>query len=371
MAREVFFAQKLGPQQAGRDGAARRDEGAPARPAGRIGRPSLSSEKQLRQSCGGNGFKTAEKLEVNVLSFVEKFGVDKVGFFTLTVGDQKGKQFVKVWDAKEAGRRFNNLARRALKRYRAWIAVLERHQDGSIHFHLLVALGEDIRTGVSFREFEEGVYTSAGDQLRSEWAFWRRTARRYGFGRHELLPIKTREEAIARYIGKYIGKHMEHRLELDKGVRLVRYSRYVVLPGSREVGYRRAYGNFMGVGGLSWLWRQKVRIFAGKLDKESRGYNEVAMQNRFGKHWAYKMRAEIMAVNLHFAKVQYPDLYTMALDGIAFHGQSSADWLADAVSPEHVRDIERAEWVSRNLLGHAPKEKLAVAVFPHNEHVPF
>jgi hypothetical protein len=319
-----------------------------AAPAGQQSGPSLSSEKQLNRSCGGNGWKTMQKLEQNILSFVEKFGFENVGFFTITFP-------VKITCAKEAGRRFNSLATHVLKRYRGWIAVLERHQDGSIHFHLVVALAFDIRTGFDFARLqaatpqdraEKGFWRALageGHPILAEWAFWRKTAKAYGFGRHELLPIRTRQEAIARYIGGYIGKHFEHRLELDKGVRLVRYS--------KNCG-RKFWGNYTGAAtGLPWLWRQKVRIFAGKFDNENRGINEKHLQNRFGKHWAYKMRAEIMAMDLKFARQAYPDVYTYFLDRYAFHGEYPADYNLE-FEGEHA---DRAIFVTEKMLGVVPR----------------
>ena len=44
-----------------------------------------------------------------------------------------------------------------------------------------------------------------------------------GFGRHELMPIRTQANAVARYLGGYIRKQIENRNEVDKGSRLVRY----------------------------------------------------------------------------------------------------------------------------------------------------
>ena len=40
-----------------------------------------------------------------------------------------------------------------------------------------------------------------------------------------LLPVRSSSDAIAKYVGKYIAKHTDARIESDKGVRLVRYSK--------------------------------------------------------------------------------------------------------------------------------------------------
>ena len=127
-----------------------------------------------------------------------KYSLERLGFLTLTFAQD-------IKDPIEAQRRFNSLATHVLRdRYADYIRIWERTKKGRIHYHLLVVLPEDIRTGFSFVEAEFGVYTSAPKALRSEWAFWRSTAKEYGFGRTELLPIRSTAEGIARYVGKYI-----------------------------------------------------------------------------------------------------------------------------------------------------------------------
>ena len=60
-------------------------------------------------------------------------------------------------------------------------------------------------------------YRSANPALRSEWAYWRETARLYGFGRTELPPVKTNSEGLSRYVGKHIAKNIEGRREAEGG----------------------------------------------------------------------------------------------------------------------------------------------------------
>ena len=121
--------------------------------------------------------------------------------------------------SKEASKRFNSLASHVLNdRYVAWLRVLERQKSGRIHYHLVVVLRSDIRSGVDFAAIASGDYRSAGPALREEWAFWRRTAPLYRFGRTELLPVVSSAEAISRYVGKYLGKHLDARLPADKGL---------------------------------------------------------------------------------------------------------------------------------------------------------
>ncbi|MGH8460622.1 MAG: rolling circle replication-associated protein [Stenotrophobium sp.] len=204
----------------------------------------------------------------------ETFGIENLGFLTLTFADH-------VTDVREASRRFNSLAGHVLReRYRAFVRVLERQKSGRIHYHLLVALpaGVDIRTGVNFAEIEQQNYSSALPALRTEWAFWRRTAKLYRFGRTELLPIYSTSEAIGKYVGKYISKHLHQREERDKGARLVTYSGPVkvrtrfawVSPGARR--WR------LSLGALCWGFYE-----AGRIPFP----NEQGMRLAFGPRWAW------------------------------------------------------------------------------------
>jgi hypothetical protein len=212
------------------------------------------------------------------MALAQEFGIERLGFFTLTFADL-------VLDLKEANRRFDSLNSNVIKgRYRRAVVVPERQKSGRVHFHLLVVLDADIRTGADFEAFENRDYRSANKALRSEWAFWRLTAPRYGFGRHELLPVKSNAEGIARYVGKYICKHVRERVGSDKGARLVRYLGYG--PGDRKASSRLAWNT-----DNAWVWRQKVRAFASRV-----GARDTAdLQRLYGSHWAYHLQAVILA----------------------------------------------------------------------------
>ena len=163
--------------------------------------------------------KSAFVLKESVHKLAEQHGIENLGFLTLTFRQH-------ITDPKEAQRRLNSLLTRIIKpRYSEYVGVMERQKSGRIHYYLLVVLKIDIRTGFNFNQVEHQDYSSASPALWAEWAMWRKTAPKYGFGRIELLPVKSSTEAIAKYVGKYISKHMEVRTADDKGVRLVRYSR--------------------------------------------------------------------------------------------------------------------------------------------------
>ena len=166
-----------------------------------------------------NHKKQAFILSLNVKDFIDYFGLDRIGFLTLTFPDN-------VKDPKEAYRRFNNMNRRFLSVYFPnWILVKERQVRGAWHYHIIVACPDDIRTGINFTEIKAGSYGSASPPLRRLWKLLRDSLPKYGFGRSELLPIRTSSEVISSYVGKYISKQLHFKREEDKGVRLISYSR--------------------------------------------------------------------------------------------------------------------------------------------------
>ena len=227
--------------------------------------------------------KSAYVLQASVEKLAEEHNLENLGFLTLTFAQH-------ITDPKEAQRRFNSLITNVIKpRYREYLGVMERQRSGRIHYHLLVVLGYDIRSGFDWDQVSRQNYSSAGPELRKEWSFWRKNAKAYGFGRTELLPIKSTIEAMAKYVGKYIGKHIEARKAEDKGVRLVRYSR----------GARAGTTRFQFHSEGSSEWRRKVAIFAEivKSHNPDENITEIADLSRvLGKRWAYRHRETILSL---------------------------------------------------------------------------
>lgn len=236
----------------------------------------------------GSGKRMAECLCLEVHNLCKDFGLEKVGFLTLTFADD-------IQCSKEARRRFRSLRSNVIEpRYERAICVLERTKKKRIHYHLVVTLKEDIRTGFDFEEVKKQRYGSANAAIRSEWAFWRQTAPKYGFGRTELLPVKSSAEGIARYVGGYIKKHVGERLESDKGARLVSFIGY--RPGDRRASARFSWNSDGG-----WLWRHKLQAFC-----EQRGFEDTdALQKKFGPRWAFLLQEAILGTVLP-ASVGYP-----------------------------------------------------------------
>lgn len=191
--------------------------------------------------------KSAAALEMNVRQFIEVFGIEKVGFLTLTFADD-------VQDVKEASRRFHSLRTNFLKKhFEHYVCVYERMKSGRIHFHLIVNTREDIRRGLNFQQIQARNYTSANKNLRQLWQVLRENMEKYGFGRSELLPVKTNSKGLARYVGKYIAKHIDSRMPEDKGYRLIRTTI------DKKQLWKIANSNFSFVSAGSRLWREKLQ----------------------------------------------------------------------------------------------------------------
>ena len=205
--------------------------------------------------------------------FIQRHGVERVGFLTLTFAEP-------VTLKAEAARRFNRLRTGVLaERYSQGIAVWERQKNGRWHVHCVVVLEDDIRTGVDFAAIANGVYQSAGTALRREWAFWRKTAKAYGFGRTELLPVKTTGEAMAKYLSKYLAKHIDHRLAEDKRVRVLAFWGY------RRGTDRKCTADFAWNSKGARAWRETVKTLAEDIGAKS--LDELT--ETLGPRWAYML----------------------------------------------------------------------------------
>ena len=242
--------------------------------------------------------RSAFVLAESVENLCKMYGITNVGFLTLTFKKH-------VLCPKEAQRYLNSLFSNVLKpRYTDYVGVFERTKTGRIHYHLLVSLPFDIKTGFDFKQIADTSlsrsvrYSSASKELKAEWAFLRKTVVKYGFGpRVELMPVKTNIEAIKFYVGKYIGKSLKASHEAknashgysDKGVRLVRYSK-----GARAGTTRFAWAS----SGAS-SWRNSVEFFAEIISRhyEKPVSNVDDLSDILGFRWAYKYRDYILKIS--------------------------------------------------------------------------
>jgi len=266
------------PPPAALGGVANPVEGEPAgagglevrQPRGVRGVPSLSCSKQLRQGSCSRGYAARVAFRVRgAVAALLAGGPERVGFLTLT--------FVEDVEAGEASRRLHSLSRRVLRRIGdEWVWVRERTKAGRLHYHLVIRTHWDIRTGFDFGQVKRGVYVSACPELRRVWAFLRRVLPRYGFGRHELVPIRDRS-AIGAYVAKYVTK--SERVDRDKGQRLCGMTRGIsqAAPSVRIAWVR----------GRAWVFRRVV-CFLECCFRRRYGLGE-GLPRLWGCKWGWKV----------------------------------------------------------------------------------
>lgn len=238
----------------------------------------------------GSQKKTAYALKRNAKVMIEEAGVEAVVFVTFTLGERnQWGEWDKVFDAGEAAKQFNTIARWVLPRlFEKWIVVTERDREGGIHFHMLavVAGRPDVRTGFDFSAVADGDYSSASDPLQTIWRALRaESVKKLGFGRIETLPIKSVGEAVAAYVSKYIEKNICNRLKADKGKKLVRYGRWAKDSEGNATHLRP--NDFSWATPAACQWRRQARAIArtqGILDKGE-------MRAKAGPRWAYHLTA--------------------------------------------------------------------------------
>lgn len=255
------------------------------------------------------------KVKTEVMALFQKYPLENIGFLTLTFADD-------VQCHKQATKRLNSLITGVLREhYAKCIRVSERQKKGRWHFHLVVVCQQDIRRGFNHANYDlnnkrlkecnydrelfakrygKKLPDGHNKALGNQWAFWVATAKKYGFGRPELLPIRKNGEALAAYVAKYISKGFAYRQPQDKGARL-----YSVIGGDRVCSSRFSFYSPM-----SCLWRQKVAMWAaswsgafdavaisgGHTPTEHLTYDDLP--NFFGKKWAWKFREQILATPL-------------------------------------------------------------------------
>lgn len=231
-------------------------------------------------------------LRKEVQDLAKRHGIERVGFLTLTFRED-------IQDRKEASRRFHSFLTNVLKkRYPAGIRVMERQASGRIHFHCVVSLRDDIRTGFDFAQATDVFldkrtrYSSASSALKAEWSFLRGACEKYGFGRHELMPVKSNAEGIAKYVGKYLGKHWTARRADDKGARLVSYWGCTGQAAARS---RVASCQFQWANGKARVWRSQMEeidkvacyVVPHYLQRGKTGADRFKFY--FGPNWSWKI----------------------------------------------------------------------------------
>ena len=245
----------------------------------------LSKVNQLQPGHKKSAFTLASNVERIVA--VESESINHVAFLTLTFQQN-------ITDHREAYKRFRSFNTNFLAPhpvYGHWISVKEHQARGAWHYHMIIQLTEDIRTGFDFDKYDEwlkgprksGTFPTGNAQIRSLWSELAEVVENYGLGRiFTLEPIKSNAEAIKYYVGKYVSKQIGHRPEADKGVRLINYSR----------GWLRNSVNCAWLTENSTKWRNLLEIFA-----HTQGCTEYyQLSEKLGPKWAHKNYDDIINV---------------------------------------------------------------------------
>ena len=298
--------------------------------------------------------KRAYAIRRNVERFIEVYGIENCGFFTVT--------FPAGTTLAEARRRIHNFHRRVLKpMYGEFICILEFQRNGTPHFHLLVKCPGDIRTGFNWTHYKAvRDWYRKGKRGNKPKGTLNRTplleelhdrqnsyAKAYGIGRMELVPIRSTAEAVGFYLGGYLAKSLANKPPEAKGMRAVTYSR----------GFERAVkGAFSWVSPSSWLWRQKLRAWAYYQD--CRTMEEL--KEMFGPRWAFTWRETIMDFPLNcwptkahlladraesaFSWADLPDDAENITRSTWKHGKQEPDWQEESRNPEPRELPVQADW---------------------------
>ena len=213
------------------------------------------------------------------------------------------------------------------------VKTTEPQERGALHFHCVVAVGGDIRTGFDFdafkhtkeigkRIFELGGFDkapksllrihgnstkqyarSATPLLRSMWRQLRKAAKKSGFGRCELQPVKN-TKALSLYVGKYLAKGLKVTPPGMKGMRKINYCRGIK---------RKVSGSFSWAFGKTREWRDRLNWWAKFRRVRVNDYEEL--QRRYGKGWAKRIAEEVM----HIGQRERYCVPLAAVQGIDLH----------------------------------------------------
>jgi len=248
---------------------------------------------------------------------VRRNGLEKVAFFTLTFAENLTCRI-------EAQKRFNSFATNFLRHHvTEYVAAVERQNRGALHYHLVIALPYDVRSGfdfefcaqanaarkagddATFRRLQRIAFATANHALRNWWKLVRENAQSHGFGRCETLPILSNSAALCRYVGSYVSSEAANRQLRDKGLRTIRYGlkkvvhtfQYGELAGqTHKVSLRPAAIRYQWREGNGQVWRNGCACLALILNLDD--FTEA-----LGKQWAWNWRREIGAFGRHMVKV--------------------------------------------------------------------
>ena len=257
--------------------------------------PSLNSSKCNNWGSDEYSRKQAWVLMTTVESWAEHFGGEKLVEFTVTVAeDVTFDEWRSRVESLRAGL-FDELFERGY-----WAAVMELQKGTQRpHWHVVGVLREAI-TGwdwttydamrAASRERRYGAAHVSGRKLAKQcpmlgalWKSLRKRLPKYGFGRHELVPVRN-PQAMGRYLSKYLCKDFGE--PLPRGVRRISFG--------REGRAVRPPSNW------AWAtstWRRKLGAVCDRI-----GWDWEDLAWCLGAQWAWKIRDVVSGVNLEIER---------------------------------------------------------------------
>jgi hypothetical protein len=214
----------------------------------------------------------------NMRGYVRRVGEDRIGVLTLTTADE-------CQSLREFQRRWNSLMTNFVRRlWRSGVWVRERQmRTGNWHGHALVDVGFEIRPGFPFEEVSRRNYRNVDSRVRDLWKQLREKAPRYGFGRTELLPVKSNSEWAIKYLTSYLGKALlSEKTVGEEKARL--FGTWGCL--------RNVYSRF------DWVSARLVRKKKAWLGWAHGFVDEGAFSQGYGDRWWFRLGESLMRVIL-------------------------------------------------------------------------
>ena len=211
--------------------------------------------------------------------YVKQVGEDRIGVLTLTTADEcrSLREFQRRWNSLDDKFRSSFVEKRSVG------CGSGRMRTGNWHGHALVDLGFDFRPEFPFEEVARRNYRNVDGRVRDLWKQLREKAPRYGFGRTELLPIKSNSEWAIKYLTSYLGKALlsEKTIGEEK-------ARLFGMWGC----VRSAYSRF------DWVSGRIVRKKKAWLGWAHGLEGEDAFSQRYGNRWWFRLGEALMRVIL-------------------------------------------------------------------------
>jgi hypothetical protein len=231
------------------------------------------------ESSNLNGTTNRKRLfaaQQNMRGYVGRVGEDRIGVLTVTTADE-------CRSLREFQRRWNSLMTNFVRRlWRSGFWVRERQmRTGNWHGHALVDVGFEIRPGFPFEEVARRNYRNVDLRVCDLWKQLREKAPRYGFGRTELLPIKSNSEWAIKYLTSYLGKALlsEKKVGEEK-------ARLFGMWGC----VRNVYSRF------DWVSARLVRKKKAWLAWAHGFGSEDAFSRSYGDRWWFRLGESLMRV---------------------------------------------------------------------------